>query len=165
MPFIFAILIIILLKECVTIIPENYDRTIYSVVIHNSSEFEIDDILVSYGHSLEDESTLFEFCRIDELHSDEYRKINIDTTTPSEQAQVPYNVFVSVNYGEHKTFSTAGYFGEGSGGLSYLELKIDDGKPTLQRVYEHEREYKRILKRHYKNQTESSWGTKGDGLR
>ena len=147
----------ILLRECVTIIPENYDRTIYTVVIHNTSEIEFDDVLVLYGHSMENEDTLFEFCRIDKLHPDEYRKININTTTPSEQAQVPYNVFVSVKYGEHTTFSTAGYFGKGSGGLSYLELKINDGKPMLQRIYEHEREYKRILKRHYKNQFETSW--------
>lgn len=147
----------ILLRECITIIPKNYDRTIYTIVIHNTSEFEVDDILVLYGHSMEDEDSLFEFCRIDKLHSGEYRKININTTTPSEQAQVPYNVFVSVKYGEHKTFSTAGYFGQGTGGLSYLELKIDNGKPILQRIYEHERAYKKMLKRHHKNQFEKSW--------
>lgn len=151
------ILIIVLLGGSITFIPSDYDRTIYSVIIHNNTKNEIDNISVVYGRSIEDKDTLFEFCRINDLKPDEYRKVNIHTNTPSEKAQVPYNVFVTFKHGDYETFSTAGYFGQGSGGISFLEFKNSENKLKLQRVYEHEWRYKKILRRHYKKQFEYCW--------
>ena len=138
------------------IIPKNYNRNIYSVIIHNTSKSEIHDIVVSYGRNVEDSDTLYQFCEIENLRSNEYKKINIDTTKPSEQAQIPYNVFVSIKSDVCKTYTTAGYFGKGTGGMAYVECNIED-KPEFKRIYNHTRKYKKMLKRHYKNQYECCW--------
>lgn len=153
----FAILIIIGFYTNIWLpTSKDYDRTIYSVVIYNNTDKVINNVTISYGSENKSDS-LYEFSRILYLQPKEYRKINIPTKEPSSKAKVPYNVWINFDNELNSKGIVAGYFGKNTGGLAYVKIISENNKLLFYRVFEHEREYKQIERRHRRKQTELSW--------
>lgn len=134
-----------------------FDRAVYSVVVYNNTDTIIDNISVSYGRDSSMVSSIVNAETVIGLLPKTYQKINIHTSEPSPNAQSPYNVWVKLTHGETTKEESAGYFGIGTGGLAVIYVSVEDGELCLQRVFEHEREYKKIKKRNSKNQEELTW--------
>lgn len=158
MIIVFCIIIAIICYTCNSYyIPSSFNRAIYSVVIHNDTNETLNDITILYGKDNAEPNTVVEGGRMDHLKPNEYRKVNILTSSPSEKAIAPYNVWVEIFHNGLKQNHIAGYFGKNTGGLAYFELSIKDNELIAQRIYQHEKEYKKIFQRNKKKQLELSW--------
>lgn len=151
------LLLIVFLYMNIINLNQNFDRAVYSVVIHNCSNETIDNIQILYGRDADEVNSVVMIGEINNLLADEYRKINISTGSPSNNAEVPYNVWVSMQQKDKIINHPAGYFGVGTGGLALFKTTNDNGVITLDRIYQHENEYKKVYKRNKENQNELSW--------
>ncbi len=156
------VLTIILILSCIIYMHcsinfslQNFNRAIYSVVIHNNTNMILDDIQVFYGSDINNKHSVVLFESISNIKPDEYRKINIPTDSPD--AQPPYNVWLCVQIADATQTYAAGYFGEDTGGLAVFKVTTDNDVLNFQRIYQHEKIYKYIYKRNKKNQQELSW--------
>lgn len=138
-------------------IGKEFNRAVYSVVLHNDTDMVVENITISYGRNSEDPASVFEVSQIVNLNPNEYRKVNISTTSPSEQAKAPYNVWAKLVHKESIEEISAGYFGIETGGLAVINVQMENQKLVLQRVFQHERAYKKIYRRNLKNQKELVW--------
>ena len=154
---VFITLILMSWYYYINLIPTEYDRAIYSVVIHNNTNIIFDDVNILYGNSIDDINTVFHFEQLQGLEAGRYRKVNIPTKEPSKKAKLPYNVYVSVKFNGCNYNLPVGHFGIETGGLAVVELELKDNTPILKRIYQHESKYKKIMRRHYRNQFELSW--------
>lgn len=107
------------------------------------------------GRDIKDPETVAVVGEINDLQPKEFRKINISTSNPPQQAAVPYNVSVVLN--EFETYEAAGYFGIETGGLAVLSILENESTISLKRIHESERLYKKINRRNNQNQNELSW--------
>ena len=133
-------------------ISANYNRAMYSVVLHNTTERMVNGIDIYY--QLAGYSSCIEFEHIDNLTDKSYRKVNIPTNI---QPPGSYNVFVAIRTATGTMEVPAGYFGTGVGGFAVIEIKIKDEEIFMERVFESESRYKRLYRRHKKNQYETCW--------
>lgn len=136
---------------------KNYDRSVYTVVIHNNTNEVIEDITVSYGRDYAESSSIYEFSQINDLKPKEFRKINIPTVSPNESASVPYNVWITVPKGNDFITRCVGYFGIKTGGFEVIMIKNENNELLLEYIPKKERIYKQLYRRDIKNQQELSW--------
>lgn len=132
--------------------PSDYDRSMYSVVLHNDTNETINNISVDYYRAPDEENKEFE--RISDLAGGEYRKINIPTDI---QEYGSYNVEVSLDALNGGVSCAAGYFGTETGEFAVIEIAMENNVPTLTSLPQSTREYKPLYRRHLKNQPEISW--------
>lgn len=135
---------------------DGYDKTIYSVVVKNVSDSEYIDAEILLGR---DEQP---YCIEQDIEKGENRKINISTKKDDlGDYDVPYNIKVVVHTEDGSEASSAvGYFVENQGGLELLKVYEDNGTAHIKTFDIYDRanfEYNMTLRRHYKNQTETSW--------
>lgn len=135
----------------------DYSRAIYSVILHNCTKEYIDNIKISYGKDINNPDSVVIYQNVNNIKPNEYRKVNIPTTIPSPNAQIPYNVWVSIENENGFTNYEAGYFGVETGGVALFEVIIKDDILKAKRVYPHEKKFKKIYKRHKNNQNELTW--------
>lgn len=136
-------------------INEDFNRAVYSVVVYNQTDQVLNNISILCGRDIKDLETVAVVGEINDLQPKEFRKINISTSNPPQQADVPYNVSVVLN--DFEIYEAAGYFGMETGGLAVVSIFENEGVASLKRIYEHERLYKKVEKRHNRNQNELSW--------
>lgn len=154
----FALLMLFVIAAVVYEFPpigKNFNRSVYSVVIHNQTDMVLDSIFILCGSDIKIPETVEKVGEINGLQPKEYRKVNILTSNSPPKAHVPYNVHVVLN--EFGIYEVAGYFGIETGGLAVLSISEKDGSILLNRVYEHEHLYKKIDRRNKRNQNELSW--------
>ncbi len=131
----------------------NYNRSIYSVVVYNTTDIPIDRMEVVVG-----ENRLF-FKSIDDIKPQEYRKVNILTEESNfiDTIEPPYNVYVR----EPNNINTEiciGYFGIRTGGVEVVNIVHNDEKNIILEKENHSsRKYIRILRLHRKNQNLLNW--------
>lgn len=136
-------------------ISKNFNRAVYTVVVHNQTEKTLSNISIVCGRDIKTPKTVEVVGEIDDLQPKEYRKINILTSNRPKKASAPYNVNVVLN--DFNIYEVAGYFGIETGGLAVLLISENDGTISLKRIYEHEHLYKKINRRNNQNQNELSW--------
>ena len=152
--FLFIILFgVYIYQKYVFVIPSNYDRSIYTVVLHNETDEELDNVSVSYVHAASNEPKV-NFANISDLMANEYRKINIPT---DYQEPGSYNVYVDVNTDNDKKTISAGYFGTNLGGFSVIEIKKENNTLILESLQKNTSKYNKIYRYHLKNQYETRW--------
>lgn len=136
-------------------INEDFNRAVYSVVVYNQTDQVLNNISILCGRDIKDPETVAVVGEINDLQPKEFRKINISTSNPPQQAAVPYNVSVVLN--EFEIYEAAGYFGIETGGLAVLSILENESTISLNRIHESERLYKKINRRNNQNQNELSW--------
>lgn len=135
--------------------PSNYNPNIYSVVVFNDTQQELNDITISYQHAGNtDDASKTKFMNISALVQKAYRKINIPTDI---QTYGSYNVFVNINTISGNQEICVGYFGTNAGGYDIVKVLEKDGLIVLERVNQSSKEYKQLYRRHLKNQQELTW--------
>lgn len=145
------LLISILLWVCynhVLIKPADYNRAMYSVVLFNNTSEEIHNISVLYQHG--SNNTITEVESISSLLSGSYKKVNIPTDV---QENGSYDVYVKYN----NQNVNAGYFGTNVGGFVVIEFRNVNGILTAENISSNSVEYKKLYRRHIKNQYETAW--------
>ena len=155
----YLLVIIILIKMCFIIIDiqfmpisDDYDRAMYSVVIHNTTNTVINDVKVYYGSDHPDHYTLQEFTQLNQINPGQYVKVNIPTK--EFPMPPPYNVYLKYQQDE---LLCVGYTGLKTGGFETVEIVEMSGKNELKLLMTTDKKYKKILRRHHKNQMESEW--------
>lgn len=126
----------------------DYNRAMYSVVLFNNTNEDIHNISVLYQHGSNNTITVVE--NISSLLSESYKKVNIPTDV---QENGSYNVYVKYN---NQTVN-AGYFGTKVGGFAVIEFRNENGSLTAENIASNSDEYKRLYRRHIKNQYETAW--------
>lgn len=130
--------------------PSDYIRAMYSIVLYNTTDDNITDISVFYQKAGDNYDTRIEFEHVSNLSANSYKKVNIPTDI---QENGSYNVYVKI--GDQSIAS--GYFGTKVGGFSVIKVRKENGTLILERVFESTREYKKLYRRHLKNQFETLW--------
>lgn len=156
--FILSLLFIVALvciHDNFPIMKNNYRRDVYSVIVFNNTDTNVSNISILVGKDANDVETITEVANIEKIAPNEYRKINIDTSNPSPELKLPYNVFVKLN--GKSIIETAGYFGIKTGGMALIYVNDSSDGAVLQRVFEHDKRYKRVYKKDLKNQELMSW--------
>lgn len=135
------------------IIGNDYRRDVYSVIIFNNTDDVFNISIFVGGESNSVEST--QIASIEKISPNEYKKVNIDTSAPSPEWQIPYNVFVKMDSKPY--MDTAGYFGIKTGGMALFYANHTSNGVILQRIFEHDRRYKSVYRKHLRNQDLMSW--------
>lgn len=138
-----------------SIMKGNYRRDVYSVIVFNNTDTHISNISILVGKDANNVETITKVASIEKIAPGEYKKINIDTSNPSPELKLPYNVFVKID--DKSAVETAGYFGINTGGMALLYVNDSSDGAVLQRVFEHDKRYKRVYKKDLKNQELMSW--------
>ena len=131
----------------------NYNRSMYSIVVNNTTDISIDSLEVFAG-----ENRLF-VQSIDDIKPKEYRKINIPTYESDfiDSITPPYNVYIR----ERNNINTeicVGYFGIRTGGVELVNIAYNDEKNIILEQENHlSQKYIRTLRLHRKNQNLLSW--------
>ena len=132
----------------------DYNRATYSVVIHNNTELADINITISYGPDPNDKN-LVEYAQVADLKGAEYRKINIPTDKLTTSP--PYNVWVEINSSYGNEQLCVGYFGVKTGGFAVVEIGRIKNELDIKQLSESDGLYKKVYRRHRKNQEELSW--------
>lgn len=131
----------------------NYNRSIYSIVVYNTTDIPVDSMEVVVG-----ENRLF-FQSIDDIEPKEYRKVNISTEESEfiDAIEPPYNVYLR-ECNNINTEICVGYFGIRTGGVELVNIVHNNEKNIILEQEEHSsRKYIRILRLHRKNQNLLNW--------
>ena len=135
--------------------PSDYKKNIYSIVIKNALDNGIDaEIFLGRDEALYDVE--------EDIKSGENRKINISTQKDSlENYGVPYNIVIDISLDSGERIRTiAGYFVENQSGLELVKIYQKNSVVETETFDIYDRanwEYNMTLRRHYKNQNETSW--------
>ena len=134
------------------VVSDDYDRAMYSVVIYNTTNTIINDMKVYYGSDHPDNYTLQEFTQLDQINSGQYVKVNI----PTKEFPIPppYNVYL--NHAGNELLCV-GYTGLKTGGFEVVEIVEKSGNIELKQLMTSDSLYKKLIKRHHKNQMETTW--------
>lgn len=137
----------------------DYTRNNYSVLVINNSSKIINkaDLTVFDPQNNSD----VEIIVSNDIQSGEYRKIsvNINNEHLKEIAGSSYNVNIKFTVDGSNYNVPAGYFTSAWGGFIVLEV-MENKNSELEFVYksnEKDKNYKKMLKRHYYNPYETSW--------
>lgn len=136
--------------------PSDYKKNIYSIVIKNTLNNNSIDAEIFLGR----DELLYDV--EEDIKSGENRKINIPTQKDSlKNYSVPYNIVIdiSLDSGE-KIRAIAGYFVENQSGLELVKIYQENSIVEAKTFDIYDRanlEYNMTLRRHYKNQNETSW--------
>ena len=131
----------------------DYNRAIYSVIIYNSTDIEIDGLEVCAG----DNRILAQ--TVDDIQPKEYRKINIPTHDSDffRSIDPPYNVYVRVAE-DINIEMCVGYFGMSTGGVEAVSVMLDDENNILLEKMDHSsNSYIKIYRMNRKDQDLLSW--------
>ena len=137
------------------IIGNDYRRDVYSVIVFNNTDDDVFNISIFVGGDSNSVESTTRIASIEKISPNEYKKVNIDTSYPSPEWQIPYNVFVKM---DNKPYmDTAGYFGIKTGGNALFYANHTSNGVILQRIFEHDRRYKSVYRKHLRNQNLMSW--------
>ncbi len=132
------------------IIDPDYDRGMYSVVLYNDTDKEINEIYIYAGSNKILVSTAYN------IQKGEYRKINISTHQSDfiDSILPPYNVYVKSNSSE----ICVGYFGINTGGIELVNI-IKNGSEDISLILEphSSNRYIKVNRMDRKNQDIVSW--------
>ena len=129
----------------------SYNNAMYSVVIYNETDQVVRNVSVSYGEG----ENIVEFTKIPTLEPQQHRKVNIPTNDLPIPA--PYNVSIRIETDAGTEVLKNGYFGTGTGGFDVAVITMSDGTVVLDCLPDEDKMFKKLYRRHLKNQEEESW--------
>ncbi len=137
------------------IVGNDYRRDVYSIIVFNNTDDDVFNISIFVGEDSNSAESTTRIASIEKISPNEYKKVNIDTSDPPPEWQTPYNVFVKM---DNRTYmDTAGYFGIKTGGMALFYANYTGNDVILQRIFEHDRRYKSVYRKHLRNQDLMSW--------
>ncbi len=151
--FIINLRIGVWLYENPRITDPDYNRAIYSVIIYNSTDTEIDGLEICAG----DNRILAQ--TVDDIQPREYRKINIPTHKSEfiDSIAPPYDVYVRKK-GDLSTEICVGYFGIDTGGTEVVSVLLNNkNNIVLEKEAHSSKKYDKVYRLDRKDQDLVSW--------